>query len=113
LASAVLEVIVRRDGRQRLSSLFADGHSNLADEGSDVVCAAVSAILQAAWLGLEEVAKVSVKASKTKGRLSLRWPEPARDDAAVIAIVGTAERAVEAIAKQFPANVRLRRETEP
>jgi uncharacterized protein len=109
----MLEVIVRRDGRQRLSSLFADGHADWAEEGTDLVCAAVSAILQAAWLGLDEVAHVSVKGSKTKGRLSLRWPEPARDDPAVMAIVGTAERAVEAIAKQFPANVRLVRETEP
>lgn len=109
----MLEVIVRRDGRQRLSSLFADGHTDWADEGTDLVCAAVSAILQAAWLGLSEVAHVPVDASKAKGRLALRWPEPARDDPAVAAIVGTAERAVEAIAKQFPANVRLRRETEP
>jgi uncharacterized protein YsxB (DUF464 family) len=109
----VIEVIVRRDSRERLSSLFADGHANFDEEGLDVVCAAVSAVLQAAWLGLTDVAGVTVAAEKEKGQLSLRWPEAARSDAAVAAIVGTAERAVEALAVQFPDHVRLRRETEP
>jgi uncharacterized protein YsxB (DUF464 family) len=109
----MLEVVVRRDNRQRLSSLFADGHADWAEDGTDIVCAGVSAILQAARLGLSEVAHVSVEASQEKGRLSLRWPEPARDDIAVAAIVGTAECAVEAIARQYPEHVRLLRETEP
>lgn len=104
---------MRRDSLQRLSSLFAYGHAGWADEGTDVVCAAVAAILQAARLGLSEVAHVPLEVSQEKGRLSLRWPEPARNDAAVAAIVGTAERAVEQIARQYPDHVRLRRETEP
>jgi len=41
-----------------LSSLLADGHAGWADAGEDVVCAAVSAILQAAWLGLMEHAEL-------------------------------------------------------
>jgi uncharacterized protein YsxB (DUF464 family) len=109
----MIEVIVRRDSRQRLSSLFADGHADWADRGQDVVCAAVAAILQAAWLGLDEVARVHVDSERSGGRLALRWPAAARDDPAVAAIVGTAEAAVAAIARQFPEHVRLRRETEP
>jgi uncharacterized protein YsxB (DUF464 family) len=114
----VVTVIARRDAHGRLASLAANGHADWstprggADE-YDLVCAAVSAVLQAAWLGLTDVAGVEVRADKADGRLSLRWPEATRSDAAVAAIVGTAERAIEALAAQFPAHVAFARETEP
>jgi uncharacterized protein YsxB (DUF464 family) len=113
----MVEVLVRRDARKRLSSLSANGHAGWttpSGEGEvDLVCAAVSAILQAAWLGLTDVAGVEVEADRSAGNLSLRWPEQSRDGVAVAAIAGTAERAVEALAAQFPVHVRLVRETEP
>jgi len=102
-----VEVVVRRDSRNRLSSFFASGHAGWDDLDKDVVCAAVATILQSAWLGLEEVARVDVQGSKISGRLDLCWPETARDDAAVRAIVETAARSVERIAQQYPANVRV------
>jgi len=108
----MVRVTVRRDSRQRLSSLFAEGHAGWADEGSDVVCAAVSALLQAAWLGLERVAKVPIEGKKSAGTLSLRWPRPERANAAVEAIVTTAELSIEQIAAQYPEHVSLSRETE-
>ena len=103
------------DGRSRLSSFFASGHADWAEDGKDVVCAAVSAILQAAWLGLSEVAEVEVvgKRHKTdaKGVLELAWPEGSRDDAGVKAIVTTAALSIERIAIQYPEHVRTIRET--
>jgi hypothetical protein len=109
----LVEVHVRRDSRKRLSSFFAAGHAGWAESGTDIVCAAVSAILQAAWLGALEVAKVPLESSRDEGRLELRWPEPSRDDAALRAIVETAELAIERIATQYPGHVRIVRETEP
>jgi uncharacterized protein YsxB (DUF464 family) len=108
----VVEVIVRRDSRGRLSSLFASGHAGWEDAGKDVVCAAVSALVQAAWLGLEQVADVRVSAEKASGTLSLRWPDAARDDPAAAAIVATAELAIEHLASQFPNHVSIARESE-
>ena len=108
----MLEVTFRRDSRKRLSSVFADGHADTAAHGEDLVCAAVSAILQAARLGLQEHAKVGLEVEQRPGRLSLRWPEDRRDDAAVIAIVATAELAATQIAGQFPEHVRVRTEDE-
>ncbi len=113
----MVEVVVRRDERGRLSSIFATGHAGWSSLGPtageyDLVCSAVSAILQAAWLGLSDVAHVAVAAEKGDGRLSLRWPEPARDEPSVAAIAGTAERAIEALSAQFPSHVSLARETE-
>jgi uncharacterized protein YsxB (DUF464 family) len=108
----VVTVTFRRDSRKRLSSVFADGHAGWADAGEDVVCAAASAILQAAWLGLAEHAHVHVESERTGGRLALRWPEAERDRDDVRAIVATAELAIAQLARQFPAHVRARRAPE-
>ena len=103
----MVEVRVRKDSRDRLSSFFASGHAGWAESGEDVVCAAVSAILQAAWLGLSDVAMVAVIATREDGRLELTWPVQSRADAAVAAIVGTAAISVERIASQYPDHVRV------
>jgi len=106
----VVELRVREDSRQRLSSLFATGHAGWTESGEDVVCAAVSAILQAAWLGLSEVAHIDIVASRSDGRLELSWPASARTDPGVAAIVATAALSVERIALQYPDHVRVIRE---
>jgi uncharacterized protein len=101
----LVEVRFREDSRHRLSSFLATGHAGWDDEGQDIVCAAVSAILQSALLGLSEVARIDVTAGRRKGRLDVRWPATARDDPAVRAIVETAALSVEYIARQHPENV--------
>ena len=79
----MVQVTIRRDSRERLSSFFASGHAGWADSGQDVVCAAVSTLLQAAWLGLDEVAGIAVAGTREAGRLELSWPEAARADPGV------------------------------
>ncbi|MBC5811013.1 MAG: ribosomal-processing cysteine protease Prp [Candidatus Eremiobacteraeota bacterium] len=103
----MVEVRARRDSRDRLSSFFASGHAGWAEAGQDVVCAAVSALLQAAWMGLTEVAKIPVEGSRSDGALSLAWPREARDDPAAMAIVETTARSIEYIARQYPEHVRF------
>ncbi len=72
-----------------------------------MVCAALSTALQSAWLGLAEVASVPVDAERGEGTLRLTWPEAVRDDVAVHAIVTTAARTVETIARQYPETARV------
>ncbi len=103
----MVEVHIRKDSRERLSSFFASGHAGWAQSGEDVVCAAVSALLQAAWLGLTEVARIEVEASRENGELALTWPTGSRDDTAVRSIVTTAALSVERIATQYPDHVRV------
>ena len=103
----MVEIHIRKDSRDRLSSFFATGHSGWAESGEDVVCAAVSTVLQAAWLGLAEVANVEIDASREAGRLALAWPEGKRGDDVVRAIVATAALSVERIASQYPEHVRV------
>ena len=103
----------RRDSRNRLSSVFADGHAGWAAYGEDVACAAVSAILQAAWVGLTDHARVDVEGERSAGRLAMRWPAGDRERADVQAIVATAELAIGQIGRQFPNAVRARSAEEP
>jgi uncharacterized protein len=109
----MLHVVFRRDSRQRLSSVFADGHADTAPHGEDLACAAVSALLQAAWVGLTDVAHVQVSGRREPGDFAMRWPEPARERDDVHAIVATAELAIEQIARQYPDAIRCERAAEP
>jgi uncharacterized protein YsxB (DUF464 family) len=108
----VLEVRFRRDSRQRLSSVLAAGHAEAGIAGDDVVCAAASAILQSAELGLSAYASLAGIATRAEGRMAIAIPEAAREREDVKAIVGTAELAIAQLARQFPVNVRIVREDE-
>ncbi|GAC1424566.1 MAG: hypothetical protein NVSMB64_31980 [Candidatus Velthaea sp.] len=110
----MLEVKFRRDSRQRLSSVFAAGHADAGVAGEDIVCAAASAILQAAELGLAAYAKLDTShVTRADGEMAFHIVPAARERADVKAIVATAELAIEKLAWQFPAHVRFVREAEP
>jgi uncharacterized protein YsxB (DUF464 family) len=109
----MLEVRFRRDSHGRLSSVVSTGHAGQGDHGHDLACAAVSALLQAAWAGLTDVAHVKVSGRRNvSGNFLMRWPKAARDRADVHAIVATVELAIEQIAKQYRGAIRYVRETE-
>ncbi|MDQ2864620.1 MAG: ribosomal-processing cysteine protease Prp [Candidatus Eremiobacteraeota bacterium] len=101
----MLSVRFHRDSRNRLSSIFATGHADAGAFGEDIVCAAVSAVLQAARLGLEEYAALDIVAVQAPGDFSVTLPEHGRDDPAAKAIVATAELAVKQIARQYPVHL--------
>ncbi|HEY1655128.1 MAG TPA: ribosomal-processing cysteine protease Prp [Candidatus Tumulicola sp.] len=101
----MVEVVFYRDSRKRLSSIFARGHAEFAVDADDLVCAAVSAILQAARLGLEQHAGVALEVRQQAGEFDLRLRESDRDDERVRAIVTTAELAIEQLARQYPEHV--------
>ena len=108
----MVEVTFCRDSRERLSRFFASGHVEIPETSADeysLVCAAVSAVLQAARAGLEEVAHIDTGAKQRGGLLDITIPEDARSDAAVNAIVATAEIAIEQIARQYPQHVHVER----
>jgi len=105
-------VIFRRDSRQRLSSIFAQGHTDWSQSGTDIVCAAVSAILQAAQLGLQEVAHIPLGVNLHSGTMTLGLQEAAHDDPSLRAILDTAELSLAHLARQYPESVAVRSEAE-
>ncbi|HEY4440455.1 MAG TPA: ribosomal-processing cysteine protease Prp [Candidatus Elarobacter sp.] len=108
----MLEVRFRRDSRQRLSSVSASGHALQGEPGEDIACAAVSALLQAAWVGLSDVAHVTVSGRRQSGDFEMTWPAESRDRDDVRAIVATAELAIGQIAKQYRGAIRCVSEAE-
>ncbi len=112
----MLDVIFRRDSRQRLSSVFAAGHVEIAETSADeysLVCAAVSAVLQAARLGLQAHVRIPLTVTQERGELAMSWPHGSRGDERVAAILETALLAVTQIGEQYPQHVRVREELEP
>jgi uncharacterized protein YsxB (DUF464 family) len=103
-----------RDSRSRLSSIFSDGHAEASVGGDDLVCAAASAIVQTAELGLIGYARVLADMAPRDADAGhgIVVPADARDRADVRAILATAELAIAQLARQFPANVRYVAETD-
>lgn len=109
----MLEVTFYRDDDDRVSGFLARGHADYEEHGKDIVCAAVSAVLQASRLGLSSHAQVEITARQVPGELEVTWTEDDRDRESVRAIVATAELAIEQIAQRFPKHVRLKRRRVP
>ena len=108
----MIEIKFTRDSHGRLSFVSARGHAEFGKYDEDVVCAAVSAVLQAAYAGLEDVAHLKFEGKHVAGELDIHIPEDARERADVNAIVLTAEIALLQIGHQYPAYVRVTRDTE-
>ena len=79
---------LRRDGM--LVGVTCEGHTGYGEEGEDIVCAALSSVVQTALMGLLAVARVKVDYHRDdkKGTLTFALPdglsEGKKHDAAVI-----------------------------
>jgi uncharacterized protein YsxB (DUF464 family) len=64
--------------KEGLVGLESRGHAGRGFEGEDVVCAAVSVLIQTLLIGLRDVAKVSeakCEMDKSAAFISARWPK--------------------------------------
>lgn len=104
----MLTITAEFDAAQQLRSITAEGHSGYADAGSDIVCAAVSALMQALCLGLNEV--VCAKDIVTDSRPEVPFMRIAWGglDTAGIALAKTALLSIKAVAAGYPEFVRVR-----
>ena len=100
---------IRRGGV--LAGVTCKGHTGYAEEGEDIVCAAVSSVVQTAVLGLMRLAGIDVeyKVDEKEGFLSATLPEKItaaqRHDADLI--LRTAYLGVCALDEEFSAVVNL------
>jgi len=63
--------------KNKIVALACDGHTDYGEEGEDIVCAALSSIVQTAVLGILQVAKIPAeyKVDHKKALLSLKLPD--------------------------------------
>lgn len=87
--------------------LSAEGHSGYAERGSDIVCAAVSALMQALWLGLGKVVRAEglvASSDSDEPSISLSWDARSNE---IRALSETVLMSIEMIAKEHPKYVKL------
>ena len=66
-----------------LTGIESSGHSGYAENGSDIICAAVSSLVQALLLGLSEVAKVEGLEYEVDAKvpvIKIFWPSKAAEE---------------------------------
>ncbi|MFA5450166.1 MAG: ribosomal-processing cysteine protease Prp [Clostridia bacterium] len=101
----------------RVKLFFADGHivaveskghTGYAESGKDIVCAAVSAIVQTALLGLVQVAKAEVKKTTREGYLKFAVVTNNDDERkAADVILATMRLAVKDLQSGYPSHIKL------
>ena len=69
------KVTVERNGNS-IKKIVCDGHTNYGERGEDIVCSALSSIVQTALMGILMVAGVNAKTERNdeKGFLSIEIP---------------------------------------
>ena len=68
--------VTARHGVDGLCAISSEGHAGFAGEGRDIVCGAISALMQALLGGLEDVlglADVRFESDALKPRMSIEW----------------------------------------
>lgn len=65
--------IIRKNGRY--TGFRSEGHAEYADEGYDIICAAVSVLTTNTANSIEALTSSEVKASGKKGMLTCQFPE--------------------------------------
>ncbi|MBQ8452062.1 MAG: ribosomal-processing cysteine protease Prp [Clostridia bacterium] len=73
-------VIVKKDNK--IHEVECDGHTNYGEKGEDIVCAALSSVVQTAVLGLLMVAliELDMKRDDEKGYLRFTLPEKLNEE---------------------------------
>ena len=75
----MITVTVIRE-QERPVGFSVSGHANMGEYGEDLVCAAVSAIVQTAILGITEVCRISAGVSIDDGQTHCILPKDATQD---------------------------------
>ena len=100
----MITIKVSRNDAGKIIGLSASGHSGYAEEGSDIICSAVSAIVQTAALGVDRVAGVKPRVLlMERGQVRLEVDNPAdRETARVVqAILATVVVGLEELAAAY------------
>lgn len=103
----MIKVQVRR-GLLGVEELRVTGHAGFAAHGQDIVCAAVSALVQTALMGLEKVAGQPFEAEVSEGNVRCRLKQGAPEaNAKAQPILETTVLGLQDIANSYPKFVRF------
>lgn len=95
--------------KKHIYGFEADGHANFDIEGKDIVCAAVSILLQSCFLGLTKILYIKNKHKIKKGRMSFFLNEglnPQDIEKSQI-ILKTLFESLKQIKSQYPKHIKI------
>lgn len=100
---------IKRDHNNRINGFTCSGHAGYAKKGTDIVCAAVSALTQSAILALERLVGVNLtlKADSKTGFLDCVWeniPQKLEQSELIIGMVALGLREIQ---KQYPDHLKV------
>lgn len=95
---------IKRDRNNRINGFTCSGHAGYAEKGTDIVCAAVSALTQSAILALERLVGVDLKlkADSKTGFLDCVWENIPQKTEQSELIIGMVALGLREIQKQYP-----------
>ncbi len=96
--------VTRKAGE--IVSLVCQGHAGYAEEGRDIVCAAVSVLAFTCANALESVAQVQAKVEEKDGFLSIFLPENAGHDAQTV--MNTVLQGIRDLCDAYPTYLQLK-----
>ncbi len=106
----MIECSILVDDLGNVSGYRIQGHSEMAPRGSDIVCAAVSALGQAVALGLEKVVDLDPRVTVRDGYLECLLPAEAQEAEgfeAGQALLQTLEMGLRQIEEEYPGRVHV------
>lgn len=102
----MVTVTIKRNQADQIIEFFAEGHAEYDDPGNDIVCAAVSAILQTAIFGLTENLGLNIEVNTRNGWLNCNLAGyEAREE--VNLILEVMVTGLEKTAESYPDNLTL------
>lgn len=109
-------VYLERAADGRLCSCKAEGHSEYAEKGSDIVCAAISILMRTSLQILSETDGIQIENVETlRGTISfsVKQIKSGLDIHAKLEYAGDfLEKGFSSLAKEYPANITLYKQTE-
>ena len=95
----MVEIHIRRNKKDQIDSYALVGHANFGPQGQDIVCSAISALTQAAAMGIQSYLGKPIEVEADSGRFSCGVSQP---DERTDAILETMVLALSEIQKQYP-----------
>ncbi len=96
----MIRATLLKDGSGFYAGYTVEGHAGWAEEGRDIVCAAVSALAFTCANALESVCGLNPEARASKGSMVLRLPRNAGHDAQVV--LGVLRQGLTDLQEQYP-----------
>ena len=93
----------------RITGFSISGHSGYAEAGSDIVCAAISAIVRMAEATINDVcgAKAKVRVKDADNRITLTLPTSCDEEESVQAVLAGMMITLISLAEEYPENIEV------